>query len=162
MFPSSSTGQLPVDELLANPGGYLLVDVRGVSKGEPAIPGSRRVYLLDIEERPEAFLRPFASQLSKRPLLFYCSKGESSYYLLDKFPDRSRLHALQGGMVSYLMTISRLLHEHPYEDQSKRGETMAKILAALTSGETDADTFRKIVDRLLRCTPNPRFKKLVR
>ncbi|MBF0401968.1 MAG: rhodanese-like domain-containing protein [Magnetococcales bacterium] len=158
----SSKEQMPIEEFLANPTAPILIDVRGSSNADPAIPGSKRVYLLDIEERTEAFEQRFAAQMAHRTLLLYCSKGEGSHFLVGKFSGKYRVQSLQGGMVSYLTTVSRLLHEHPYEDPKKRGDTMVKILAALTNRETDPDTFRKIVDRLLRCTPNPKFRKLVR
>ena len=162
MFTDSSQSQMPIEEFLANPTAPILIDVRGSSDTDPAIPGSKRVYLLDIEERTESFEKRFAPQMANRSLLLYCSKGEGSHFLVGKFSGKYRVHSLQGGMVAYLTAISRLLHEHPYEDPKKRGDTMVKILAALTNRETDPDTFRKIMDRLLRCTPNPKFKKLIR
>ena len=153
---------MPIEEFLANTTASILIDVRGSLDSDPAIPGSKRVYLLDIEERTEAFEKRFAAQMAKRPLLLYCSKGEGSSFLVNKFSGKYRVRSLQGGMVAYLTTISRLLHEHPYGDPKKRGDTMVKILAALTNRETDPDTFRKIIDRLLRCTPNQKFRKLAR
>ncbi|MEO5341601.1 MAG: hypothetical protein H7837_13980 [Magnetococcus sp. MYC-9] len=162
MFFDSHKGQMPIEAFLANPTAPLLVDVRGGTDADPTIPGSHRVYLLDIEERPAEFEKRFAPQLTNRSLLLYCSKGEGSHYLLGKLSGKLKAQSLQGGMVSYLTTISRLLHEHPYEDPKKKGDTMVKILSALTSQKTDPATFHKIIDRLLRCTPNPKFRKLVR
>ena len=162
MFSHGRRGELPIEAFLANPIAPILIDVRGSSDTDPAIPGSQRVYLLDIEERTEAFEKKFAPQMAKRSMLLYCAKGEGSHFLVEKFSANFRVQSLQGGMVAYLTAISRLLHEHPYEDPKKRGDTMVKILAALTDRETDPDTFRKIIDRLLRCTPNPKFRKLVR
>lgn len=161
-FRSNTQGPMPIEAFLADPTAPILIDVRGGTDADPTIPGSQRVYLLDIEERTEAFENRFASQLAQRPMLLYCSKGEGSQFLVEKFSGKYPIKSLQGGMVSYLTTVSRLLHEHPYEDQKKRGDTMVKILAALTNRETDPATFRKIIDRLLRCTPNPKFRKLVR
>ncbi|WP_130472868.1 hypothetical protein [Candidatus Magnetaquicoccus inordinatus] len=93
-------------------------------------------------------------------MLLFCSKGESSHFLVSRLSRKYRYYSLQGGMVSYLTNISRLLHEHPYEDPSKRGDTMVKILAALTNRSTDQATYCKIIKRLLDCTPNPKFKRL--
>lgn len=162
MFGFGDKGALPLEEFLANPTGFILIDVRGGPASEPAIPTSQAVYVLHIEEDPEGFERRFATQLAKKPMLLYCSKGESSMFLLDKFSGKHHIRSLKGGMVAYLTTLSRLLHEHPYEDPSKKGDTMVKILKALTDRQTDEITFRKIIDRLLRCTPNPKFRKLVR
>ncbi|MBF0162673.1 MAG: hypothetical protein HQL88_10350 [Magnetococcales bacterium] len=162
MFASRHASEMPMTEFLANPTAPILIDVRGGLDSDPTIPGSKKVYLLEIEEHPEKFEQRFATQMANRSLLLYCSKGEGSNYLVHKFSGNHRIQSLQGGMVSYLTTISRLLHEHPYEDPKKKGDTMVKILAALTNGQTDPDTFRKIIDRLLRCTPNPKFRKLVR
>ncbi|MBF0296214.1 MAG: hypothetical protein HQL96_13575 [Magnetococcales bacterium] len=153
-------GVMPIEQFLAAPTEPIVVDVRGVPDTDPGIPGSLKAYVLDIEERPDAFEKRFASQLAKRPMLLYCSKGESSHFLLGKFSGKYHIRSLQGGMVTYLTTISRLLHEHPYEDPSKKGDTMVRILAALTNPNTDPASFCKIIDRLLRCTPNPKFRKL--
>ncbi|MBF0628039.1 MAG: rhodanese-like domain-containing protein [Magnetococcales bacterium] len=157
-----NSGVLSIQDFLANPAAPIVVDVRGGPESDPAIPGSINVYVLEIEERPDAFIKRFEAQLAKRPLLLYCSKGDSSGYLQKKFSGKGRVQSLQGGMVSYLTNISRLLHEHPYEDSKKRGDTMVKLLSVLTDRKTDPATFRKIVDRLLRCTPDPKFKKLLR
>ncbi|MEO5363176.1 MAG: rhodanese-like domain-containing protein [Magnetococcus sp. DMHC-8] len=159
---NSHKSQITIENFLENPTDPILIDVRGSTDADPAIPGSKRVYLLDIEERTAEFENRFASQLAKRPMLLYCSKGEGSQFLVGKFSGKYRVQSLRGGMVAYLTTISRLLHEHPYEDPAKKGDTMVKILAALTNRETDPATFRKIIGHLLRCTPNPKFRKLLR
>ena len=83
--------QLPIAEFLANPAAPILIDVRGSGDADPAIPGSQRVYLLDIEERAAAFESRFASQLVHRPMLLYCSKGEGSYFLVGKFSGKYRV-----------------------------------------------------------------------
>ncbi|MBF0273486.1 MAG: hypothetical protein HQL98_15675 [Magnetococcales bacterium] len=159
----SNTGFLSITEFLENPTEPLLIDVRGGPASDPAIPGSVGVYVLEIEEHPEAFKKRFAPQLAKRSMLLYCSKGESSAYLRERLSGgRFPVRSLQGGMVSYLTNISSLLHQHPYEDSRKRGDTMVKLLSALTNRETDPATFGKIVSRLLQCTPNPKFKKILR
>lgn len=162
MFSRSKHGPMAIETFLVDPTTPILIDVRGSTDSDPTIPGSHRIYLLDIEGRTEAFENRFAAQLAHRSMLFYCRKGEASQFLVEQFSGKYPIQSLQGGMVSYLTTISRLLHEHPYEDQKKRGDTMVKILAALTNRETDPATFKKIIDRLLRCTPNPKFKQLVR
>ncbi|MBF0461942.1 MAG: rhodanese-like domain-containing protein [Magnetococcales bacterium] len=159
---SSYNGEMTVEELLADPATPIIIDVRGSTEADPAIPGSKRVYLLNIDERTAEFEKRFASHLAVRPLLIYCGKGGGSSHLQKQFSGKYRVQSLQGGMVAYLTTISRLLFEHPYENSLKRGETMAKILAALTNCNTDPETFRKIVERLLRCSPDPKFKKLLR
>ena len=64
----------------------ILIDVRGSSDTDPAIPGSKRVYLLDIEERTEAFEKRFAPQMANRSLLLYCSKGEGATSWWENFP----------------------------------------------------------------------------
>lgn len=153
---------ITIDEFLANPTAPIVIDLRGSVEHDPAIPGSLRAYILDIEERTEAFEKKFAPQMTNRTMLLYCSKGEGSSFLQKKFSSRFRVHSLKGGMVSYLTTISGLLHEHPYQDPKKRGDNMVKILAALTNSQTNLVTFRKMIDHLLRCSPNPRFRKLVR
>ncbi|MEO5354850.1 MAG: hypothetical protein H7835_16760 [Magnetococcus sp. XQGC-1] len=158
----SRTSEMSIEEFLGNPTAPIVIDVRGSADSDPSIPGSKRVYLLEIDERTAEFEKKFAPQMAKRSMLLYCSKGEGSNYLVGKFSGKYRVQSLQGGMVSYLTTVSRLLHEHPYEDPKKKGDTMVKILAALTNRETDPATFEKIIDRLLRCTPNPKFRKLVR
>ncbi|NGZ05207.1 MAG: rhodanese-like domain-containing protein [Magnetococcales bacterium] len=152
---------MPIEEFLADPALPVIIDVRGYPDSDPAIPGSHKVYVLEIEEKTEAFEKRFASMAAGRPLLLYCSKGESSSYLVGKLSGKNPAYSLQGGMAAYLTTISRLLHEHPYEDPSKRGDTMVKILNALTNRATDPATFRKIMERLMRCTSNPKFRKLV-
>ncbi len=153
--------EISIEELLANPTAPLLIDVRGSTDFDPSIPGSKRVYLLDIEERTREFEQRFATQMATRPLLLYCAKGEGSGYLVDLFSRKARVHNLAGGMASYLATISRLLHEHPYRDSAKREETMTQLLMALTNRQTDPATFATIIDRLLRSSPNPEFRKLV-
>ncbi|MBF0583043.1 MAG: hypothetical protein HQL80_02270 [Magnetococcales bacterium] len=162
MFFHKNRSQIPIEVFLADPTAPILIDVRGGTDADPAIPGSKRIYLLDIEERTAAFESKFAPQLAHRSMLLYCSKGEGSHYLVEKFSGKYPIQSLEGGMVSYLTTISRLLHEHPYEDPTKKGDTMVKILAALTNCRTDPATFKKIIDRLLQCTPNPKFNKLVK
>ncbi|MBF0191422.1 MAG: rhodanese-like domain-containing protein [Magnetococcales bacterium] len=157
-----NAGVMSIKEFLEDPTAPILIDVRGGPETDPAIPGSISVYALDIEERPDAFIKKFAAQLTKRTLLIYCSKGDSSRYLQEQLTGRGRIQSLQGGMVSYLTSISRLLHEHPYEDSRKRGDTMVQLLSVLTDRKTDPATFRKIVGRLLQCTPNPKFKKILR
>ncbi|MBF0137113.1 MAG: rhodanese-like domain-containing protein [Magnetococcus sp. DMHC-1] len=162
MFSLKDNSRLSIEEFLADPTTPILIDVRGSTDADPTIPGSIRVYVLDIDEHTSAFEKRFESQLARRPMLLYCSKGESSGYLQKKFSKKYRVLSLQGGMVAYLTTISRLLHDHPYGDSKKKGDTMVKLLKTLTNRETDPATFRKIVNRLLSCTPNPKFKKLVR
>ncbi|MBF0342138.1 MAG: hypothetical protein HQL95_14430 [Magnetococcales bacterium] len=153
---------MSIEEFLANPTEPVVIDLRGGPATDPAIPGSVRIYVLELEEHPEAFVRRFSGPGNKRPVLLYCSKGDSSRYMQEKFSGKLPIRSLQGGMVSYLTSVSRLLHEHPYEDSKKRGDTMVRLLSVLTDGATDPATFRKIVERLLRCTPNPKFKKLLR
>lgn len=160
MFTNSNTSQMPMEEFLVNPTAPILIDVRGSLDSDPAIPGSKRVYLRDIAERTEAFEKRFAPQMANRSLLLYCSKGRESHLLAGQFSGKYRVQSLQGGMVSYLTTISHLLHEHPYEDPEYREETMVKILTALTNRGTDAAAFQKITSRLLRYTPNPKFSRL--
>ncbi|WP_130470738.1 rhodanese-like domain-containing protein [Candidatus Magnetaquicoccus inordinatus] len=150
-----------MEQFLANPAMPILIDVRGSTDVDPAIPGSHRVYILDIEERCAEFEQRFAAQMASRPLLFYCAKGEGSRYLVGKFSKKSQVRSLEGGMAAYLAVISRLLHEHPYRESSRREETMTQLLMALTDRNTPATTFRQIVDRLLRSSPNPQFRKLV-
>lgn len=154
--------QMSIETFLADPTRPILIDLRGSFASDPAIPGSHRVYILDIEERTEAFEKKFAPLLEKQPMLLYCSKGDGSSYMQKKFSTKFQVQSLQGGMISYLTTISRLLHEHPYENSQKRGETMAKILATLTNPATNPVTFAKIIKRLLQCSPNPKFKQLIR
>lgn len=153
---------MTIDEFLANPTAPIVIDLRGSMESDPAIPGSRRAYILDVEERTEAFEKQFAPQMMNRTMLLYCSKGEGSGFLQKKFSGKFIVQSLKGGMISYLTTISHLLHEHPYQDPKKRGDNMVKILATLTDSQTNPVTFRKTIDHLLRCSPNPRFKKLVR
>ncbi|MEO5330439.1 MAG: hypothetical protein H7839_00330 [Magnetococcus sp. YQC-5] len=152
---------MSLEAFLTNPTAPIVIDLRGGSKKDPAIPGSKRVYILDLVERTKEFEKRFEANLSHRTLLLYCSKGDGSKYLQQKFSSRYHVQSLQGGMVGYLEAISGLLYEHPYESTIKRTEVMAKILAALTNRETDPDTFKKIIDRLLRCSPNEKFKKLL-
>ncbi|MBF0108353.1 MAG: rhodanese-like domain-containing protein [Magnetococcales bacterium] len=154
--------QMTIEEFLAHPTAPLLIDVRGSLESDPTIPGSKRVYLLDIEERTEAFENKCAPLLAGRSLLLYCSKGEGSHYLLKKFSGKFRVQSLKGGMIGYLTTISRLLHEHPYQDPANKGDNMVKILAALTNCRTSPVTFAKIIDNLLRHSPDPRLRALVR
>ncbi|MBF8274124.1 MAG: rhodanese-like protein [Magnetococcales bacterium] len=153
---------MTVEEFLAAPTAPIVIDVRGSLDTDPAIPGSINAYILDIEERTEAFEKKFAAQMAHRSMLLYCSKGESSHFVLKNFSGKFRVQSLKGGMVSYLTTISHLLHEHPYQDPKKKGDNMVKILAALTSSRTDSATFKKIIDRLLRHSPNPKIRALVR
>lgn len=154
--------EMSLGAFLTNPTAPIVIDVRGASKTDPAIPGSKRVYILDLVERTKEFEQRFEASLSHRTLLLYCSKGDGSRYLQQKFSSRYHVQSLQSGMVGYLDTISGLLYEHPYEDSMKKTEVMAKILTALTSRETDPATFKKIIERLLRCSPNETFKKLLR
>ncbi|MBF0213820.1 MAG: rhodanese-like domain-containing protein [Magnetococcales bacterium] len=156
------TGVMSIEAFLANPAAPLLIDVRGGPASDPAIPGSISVYVIDISERMDQFVKKFEPQARKRPLLLYCSKGDASHYLQKELSGKLSAQSLQGGMVSYLTTISRLLHEHPYEDSSKRGDTLVKLLGVLTDRTTDPNQFRKIIERLLLCTPNPKFRKLLR
>ncbi|MBF0346831.1 MAG: rhodanese-like domain-containing protein [Magnetococcales bacterium] len=153
---------MTIEEFLTDPTAPLVIDVRGSLDSDPAIPGSHKIYILDIEERIEDFERKFAPKLSGRTLLLYCSKGEGSSFLLKKFSGSFRVQSLKGGMVSYLTTVSRLLHEHPYQDPTKRGDNMVKILAALTNCRTSPITFRKIIHRLLQHSPDPKFRALAR
>lgn len=152
--------QMTIEEFLTNPTASILIDVRGGVESDPSIPGSKNVYVLDIEERPEAFEKRFASQLAIQPMLLYCSKGEGSRYLVDRFSGKYQIKSLQGGMVAYLTTISQLLHEHPYEDSTYRGDTMVKILEALTDRRTDPEVFQKIISHLLKHTPIQKFARL--
>jgi len=155
-------GTLPLEEFLFDPTVFTIVDVRGGPLFDPAIPTSHSAYLIDIDENPKAFEQKFASQLEKYPMVLYCSKGDSSKYLLSKFSKKYHIRSLDGGMVNYLTTISRLLHQHPYEDPSKKGDTMVKILNALTDRKTDSENFAKIVKRLITCTTDSKFHKLIR
>lgn len=162
MFFNTRKSQMTIEEFLANPTAPVVIDVRGSLDSDPAIPCSKKVYILDIEERTEEFEKRFAPQIANRSMLLYCSKGEGSSFLQKKFSAKFPVQSLKGGMVSYLTTVSHLLHEHPYQDPKKRGDNMVKILAALTDCKTNPETFRKIVDRLLRHSPNPKFRALVR
>ncbi|MBF0152148.1 MAG: rhodanese-like domain-containing protein [Magnetococcales bacterium] len=151
--------ELPIEKFLVNPTAPILLDVRGSSDHDPTIPGSKRVYLLDLDERMHEFEKRFETQLLQRPLLVYCSKGEGSLYILKKFSKRFRVQGLKGGMVAYLETIARLLNEHPYEKPEKRDEIMSKLLMQLTDRQTPPDTFRKIINHLLRSSPDPEVRK---
>ncbi|MEO5346618.1 MAG: hypothetical protein H7834_09605 [Magnetococcus sp. YQC-9] len=157
-----NSGVMTIEAFLADPTGPVVIDLRGGSDAEPGIPGSIQVYVLELEERPESFVRRFSTDAARRGLLLYCSKGDASHYMQKKFSGKLRIQSLQGGMVSYLTTISRLLHEHPYEDSGKKGDTMVRLLSVLTDRTTEPALFRKIVKRLLECTPNPKFKKILR
>ncbi|MBF0183454.1 MAG: hypothetical protein HQM06_03560 [Magnetococcales bacterium] len=150
-----------MERFLADPTAPIIIDVRGSTDVDPAIPGSHRVYLLDIDERTEEFEKRFAPQMAARSLLFYCAKGEGSNFLVKKFSKKSRVQSLQGGMAAYLAVVSQLLHEHPYRESDRREEMMTHLLMALTNRNTPPATFRQIVDRLLRMSPNPQFRKLV-
>ncbi|MBF0139309.1 MAG: rhodanese-like domain-containing protein [Magnetococcales bacterium] len=162
MLFGTDKSSMTIEEFLADPITPLIIDTRGSSESDPTIPGSKRVYILEIEEHLESFEKRFAPQMVNRTMLLYCSKGDGSTYLQKKFSGKFRVQSLKGGMVSYLTTISHLLHEHPYQDPKKRGDNMVKLLAALTNCRTDPETFRKIIRRLLSNSPNPKFKALVR
>ncbi|MEO5354969.1 MAG: thioredoxin family protein [Magnetococcus sp. XQGC-1] len=155
MYAVHNRGQLTIDEFLANPTAPILIDLRGGGAADPSIPGSHRFYLPDVRARTEAFEKRFAAQLTDRSLLLYCSKGHESGALLGKFSGTLPIQVLQGGMTAYLTTISRLLHEHPYEEPEHKSDTMFRILSALTDRSTAAATFQKIINRLLQHTPNP-------
>ena len=161
IFFHGHKAEMSMEEFLANPTAPILIDVRGSADGDPAIPGSRRVYLLDLDERTREFENRFAAQLATRPLLLYCGQGDGSLYLQEKFSRKFRVQSLAGGMSAYLTVISRLIHEHPYRDSKKREKTMTQLLLALTNRETAPALFRTIIDRLLRSSPNPAFRKLV-
>ncbi|MBF0425119.1 MAG: rhodanese-like domain-containing protein [Magnetococcales bacterium] len=150
--------QLAIDRFLADPTRPILLDVRGGTDYDPTIPGSKRVYLLDLEERTHEFEERFAPQLASRPLLIYCSRGEGSLYIAKKFSKKFQVQGLEGGMIAYLETISRLLNEHPYEDPDQRDDMMSKLLLTLTNRLTPPGTFRKIIYHLLRSSPDPKVR----
>ncbi len=160
-FNTQHKHEMPMEVFLANPTAPILIDVRGSTDVDPAIPGSHRVYLLDIDARCQEFEQRFAAQMASRSLLFYCAKGEGSRYLVSQFSRKSRVQSLQGGMTGYLEVVSRLLHEHPYRESERREEVMTRLLLALTDRATPVATFRQIVDRLLRSSPNPQYRGLV-
>ncbi|MBF0175483.1 MAG: hypothetical protein HQL63_01340 [Magnetococcales bacterium] len=159
MIFGKDVAELPVEKFLAKPLLPILLDVRGSTDYDPAIPRSKRIYLLDLEDRISEFEKRFEAQLLRRPLLIYCSKGDGSRYILKKFSRKFVVQGLKGGMVAYLETISRLLNEHPYEEPERRNETMAKLLAMLTNRQTPPDIFRNIVMRLIRSSPDPEVRK---
>ncbi len=155
MYAARNKHQLTIDEFLADPTTPVLIDLRGGAAGDPSIPGSLRFYLPDVRARADAFEKRFTQQYNNRFPLLYCSKGHESAALLGLFSANHTIHFLQGGMTAYLTTISRLLHEHPYEDPEHKSDTMVKILSALTNRSTLTATFQKIINRLLQRTPNP-------
>ncbi|MBF0134973.1 MAG: rhodanese-like domain-containing protein [Magnetococcus sp. DMHC-1] len=159
MFFNNKNSELPIEKFMTHPVAFTLLDVRGSTDYDPTIPGSKRVYLLSLEERMDEFEKRFEAQLLQRPLLVYCSKGDGSQYILKKFSKRFQVQSLKGGMVAYLETISRLLNEHPYEKPEKRDEIMSKMLMTLTNRQTPPDTFHKIIKHLIRSSPNPEVRK---
>ncbi len=159
MYAAHNTHQLTIDAFLADPTTPILIDLRGGAANDPSIPGSHRFYLPDVRARTAAFEKRFAPQLTNRFLLLYCSKGHESAALLGQFSGNHAIQSLKGGMTAYLTTISRLLHEHPYEDPEHKSDTMVKILSALTNRSTTPATFQKIINRLLQHTPNPEYAR---
>ncbi|MBF0161502.1 MAG: conjugal transfer protein TraF [Magnetococcales bacterium] len=159
MYAAHNKRQLTIDAFLDNPTAPILIDLRGGSARDPSIPGSHRFYLPDVKARTEAFENRFAPQLTNRSLLLYCSKGHESTALLGQFSGNHPVQVLKGGMTAYLTAISRLLHEHPYEDPEHKSDTMVKILSALTDRSTPPATFQKIIHRLVQHTPNPEYAR---
>lgn len=137
-------------ELLARPEESLIIDLRGGDDEDPAIPGSRQIYLVTLLERLDEFQERLDSLRKGRPVVLYCRNGHGGEMLLGKIARRNPVQNLQGGMVSYLELITRLLAEHPYEDPSRREITMQRLLAALTDRHTSFRAFHNISSRLLQ------------
>ncbi|MBF0143350.1 MAG: rhodanese-like domain-containing protein [Magnetococcales bacterium] len=153
--------ELSVEALLARREESLILDLRGGEDYEPAIPGSRQVYILKIFDQGKEFQERFDETLRSRPLLLYCGHGGGSALAVKKFKRKYRAQSLKGGMVGYLEFITQLLGNHPYENPETREETIRRLLLALTDRHTPFRTFRAIADRLLRASPDPRIRRQV-
>ncbi|MBF0368898.1 MAG: rhodanese-like domain-containing protein [Magnetococcales bacterium] len=146
-------GYLTIPDLLTRESETLLIDTRGVEDFEPAIPGSKTIYILKLLDRVKEFEKRYDQVLRNRMLLLYCSNENGSKMVRDKFSRRYEVRYLKGGMVGYLEAVTRLLGEHPYENPQTREETQLKLLQALTNRKTPFKTFRNIATHLIRSNP---------
>jgi rhodanese-related sulfurtransferase len=142
-----------VNDFLACREESLLIDIRGTEDFEPAIPGSKSIYILKILERVPEFEEQYGTILTNRPVLLYCSNEGGSKMLQKKFSKQYDVKYLKDGMISYLETITKLLAEHPYEKPELREETIRKLLEALTNRNTPFPIFKKITANLLQINP---------
>ncbi len=151
--------ELTVGQFLARREPTLLFDLRGGASDDPAIPGAREIYILDLMDNIRPFQERHDAELQSRPVLLFCRHGGGSAEARKQFRRRYRVQSLVGGMVAYLETITRLLALHPYADPARRDETMRRMLLALTDRQTSFNNFRKIVDHLLACSTDPEVRR---
>lgn len=140
---------LTVEEFFLTPRKMLVIDLRGSEDWEPAIPGSKPIYLLKIFERLKEFEAKFDQTLTQNTILLYCRTEGGSKMLQSEFSKNYRVRYLKGGMTTYLETITKLLAEHSYHHSATREETMQRLLAALTNRHTSFQVLKNISNNLL-------------
>lgn len=151
---------MTVTELFVCPTEMLLIDTRGATDYDPAIPGSKSCYILDLLEKTEAFQEKYDALLREKEVVLICRKGDGTTMLRKKFARKYNVLNLEGGMVAYLELITRLLAEHPYEQPHKRDTVMRVLLGKLTDRQTPFPMFRRIADRLIRSSPDAAIRQL--
>ncbi|MBF0133929.1 MAG: hypothetical protein HQL75_15255 [Magnetococcales bacterium] len=136
-----------------------LIDTRGATDYDPAIPGSKPFYILDLMDNIEKFQTKYDAVMREKGTLLVCRKGDGTEMLRKRFSRKYQVMSLQGGMAAYLEFITRLLAEHPYEQPHIRDETMRLLLEKLTNRHTPFPIFRRIANRLLSSSPDPAIRQ---
>ena len=149
-----------VPEFFALKSEPLLIDTRGASEYDPAIPGSKSFYILDLLENIKKFQKQNHTAMMGKDVLLICRRGDGTEMLRKKFSRKYQVMNLQGGMVAYLEFITRLLAKHPYENPHTRDDVMRVLLEKLTDRHTPFHTFRRIADRLISSSHDPTIRQL--
>ncbi|MEO5377269.1 MAG: rhodanese-like domain-containing protein [Magnetococcus sp. DMHC-6] len=150
-----------VQELFAQHQELFLIDTRGASEYDPAIPNSHSFYIIDLMEKTKKFEEKYHSKLLERQVVLYCSKGDGTELLRKSFSKKYQVMSLEGGMVGYLEFVTHLLAHHPYENPATRDMMAIKLMKKLTNRDTSFAQFRQIADRLLSHSPDPALRQLV-